>query len=58
MWQRIPKDTLEVPRQDVSRQPIEEQEMPNQPVPTSRRTWPESRRVAGKERKTGIRKVG
>ena len=56
--QRIPKDTKEVPRQDVSRQPIEEQEMPNQPVPSSRRTWPESRRFSGKERKTGIRKVG
>ena len=49
--QRIPKDTKEVPRQDVSRQPMEEHEIPNQPVPSSRRfSW--------KERKTGIRKVG
>ena len=26
--QRIPKDTKEVPRQDASRQPIEEQDFP------------------------------
>ena len=30
VWQRIPKDTKEVHRLDVSRQPIEEQEIPNQ----------------------------
>ena len=56
--QRIPKDTKEVPRQDVSRQPMEEQEIPNQPMPSSRRMWTESRRFSWKERKTGIRKVG
>ena len=55
--QRIPKDTKEVPRQDVSRQPMEEQEIPNQPMPSSRRMWTESRRLSWKERKTGIRKV-
>ena len=56
--QRIPKDTKEVPRQDSSRQPMEEQEIPNQPVPSSRRTWKESTSFSWKERKTGIRKVG
>ena len=52
--QGIPKDTNEVPRQDVSRQPMEEQVIPNHPVPSSMRTW----RFSWKERKTGIRKVG
>ena len=30
--QRIPKDTQEVPKKEVSRQPIKEQEIPNQSV--------------------------